>query len=308
MPKKKRAAQFRLELKEILIELLEACTHHILASRSIYPQSVFTKRLFGPTVCGVPIMVSEHADINNFITEGLSGFKDAIFNPISSNLIHQIDVVIIEIKDDGEERIIETYIFQFEFPQPSSSSAEDNLFLHEKDRFDMEQNVRALLLCLTSRMAELGPVNLKTKDSAEPNHSFNFRLHTSRQGAQVLADDLRWCKIPSHPNIFNHSVNSSSSILEDKDTQSGFSICDMVNKKSLQLEKLQNSEKRENTKIKKDKNLKNLNRNARKLLVEKMEQDLDLDMSDINSASVLVPVYQFDIPFKLKLLIEHSED
>ena len=74
------------------------------------------------------------------------------------------------------------------------------------------------------------------------------------------------------------------------------------------MAKLQKSEKGENTRIEKDKNIKNLNRNARKLLVEEMEQDLDSDVSDIHSASVLVPVYQFDIPFKLKLLIEHSED
>ena len=204
MLKKKHGSQFRIVLKDILIEVLEACIHHILASRSIYPQSVFTKRLFGPVQCGVPIMVSDHPDINNFITEGLTGFRDAILNTICSRVINQFDLVIVENTDDGVEHVIETYIFQFEFFL-SNDKANDNIFLEEKDRFDMEQNIRALILSLTSRMAELGPVKLKIKETIEPDYSFNFRLHTSRQGAQVLADDIRWCKVPSHPNMFCQS-------------------------------------------------------------------------------------------------------
>ena len=97
-------------------------------------------------------MASEHPDINSFIVEGLSGFKEALINPSLCNTIDQFDLVIIQNADNGQEPIVETYAFQFSF-YPVQSDTDSDMYLKEKDRITAEQNIRALMLSLTSRMA-----------------------------------------------------------------------------------------------------------------------------------------------------------
>ena len=173
------------------MELLEACIHHILASRSIYPDAIFTKRLFGPSHCGVPIMVSEHPDVNSFIIDGLSGLNEAINNNLLTNKIDQFDLVLIQNTEKGDEYILETYSFEFKFSHDLSGKCSDEAtHLKDCDRVKTEQNIRAMILCLSSRMAELGKIRPKIKEVSETNYSFNFGIHTSEEGAKYLSDDL----------------------------------------------------------------------------------------------------------------------
>ena len=303
MLRKKYGTQIRIDLRDTLVELLEASVNHVLATRMIYPKSIFTKQLFGPAHCGVPIMVSQHPDINNFITEGLTAFKDALYNPTASCLITQFDMVIVQNSEGGEEIILEKYIFRFELP--NSSGNVDNTFLKQKDSYDLEQNVRALLLCLTSRMGELGPIKPKI-DIYDPDYSFNFRLHTSRNGAQVLADNLKWCKIPSNCGLSQNSLASLSSEMLTGGETGGFSICDMVKEKSETFDMSDNTKKTEKSPAI-DRNIQN--KNLKKLLIDPTEDDLEwLNINQIKNNEVIMPVYQFISPFKLKLMIEHSED
>lgn len=312
MLKKKSGSTFRHDLRDLLIEILEACVHHILASRSIYPRSIFTQRLFGPVKGGVPIMASEHPDINSFIVEGLSGFKEAIINPSLSSTIDQFDLVIIQNADNGQEPVVETYAFQFAFYQAQSDTDSD-MYLKEKDRIAAEQNIRALMLSLTSRMAELGPLKSKMEKTNEADYFFNFRIHTSEQTAQRISEDLRWCKAPAIPRNCSGTIQSCSSTIPDTGDQSAFSICDMVLQRSqqqIECEKTGMVEKGEKPKSDRTDLTEKENEKQQFTLMEETEpnQTFYSEEEGTNGSEVIVPVYQFDIPFKFKLLIEHFED
>ena len=299
MMKKKQGKHVRSDLRDILVEFLEAAVHHILASRLIYPSTIFKKRLFGPVQFGVPIMVSEHPDVNDFITDGLTGVRDIIVNNIPSSMITQFDLVIIQNTNDGRELDLETYIFQFEFP---NSLNDTNMFLQPKDTSQLEQNMRAALLCLTSRLSEIG--NLKPElDEHDPDYCFNFRLHTSNNGAAAIADDLKWCKAPSVYEQLQ-ATETPGDAMDTEEKVDVFSICDMVEEKSKTLSKPNIS--RQSDSLKEEKCVKVEHRS---LLVEPTAEDLQLLSSEKNPDSrVLMPVYSFSTPFKLKMMIHHREN
>lgn len=302
--KNKPAVKFRTDLRETLVELVEASVHHILATRAIYPKSIFAKRLFGPIHLGMPVMVSEHPEINSFITEGLTGLKDTLFNPNSSHLINRFDLVILENTEDGREIILETYIFQFEFL--IDDCKEENFLLKQTDCTELKQNLQAIFLSLNSRLAELGPIQSETKYTLEPDYLFNFRLHTSHQVAQELAKELIWCKIPSTSNYLDHSRRSSPGTIDLEDGASGFSICDMVKQKSEELLKSKNPNKNKSSKAQRNKNPHS--KAVLKLLQEPSEKDKELlDINEKTNLYVITPVYQFNVPLKFQLLIEHIE-
>ena len=298
MMKKKHGKQIRSDLRDNLVELLEASTHHILFSRSIYPPSIFKKRLFGPVQFGVPIMVSEHPDINEFICDGLSGLRKILMNDNSANSISQFDLVIIQKGDNGTEYDLEKYMFNFEFP---NSKDEDKIFLQPKDVSELEQNMRAALLCLTSRLSELNILNPDT-DDPKTDYTFNFRLHTSNEGARAIADDFRWCKAPSS---FKKTKLVERSF-DDMDTEQteGFSICDLVEAKSKQLSKPDDSMEEKSKGFDASKETKH-----EKYLVEPTEEDIELlSMNKIDTSNVVTPVYSFTVPFKLSIMIDHKEE
>lgn len=297
MMKKKQGKRIFSDLRDILVEFLEAAVHHILASRSIYPSSIFKKRLFGPVQFGVPIMVSDHPDVNDFITDGLTGVRDILMNDIPSSLITQFDLVIIQNTNDGRELDLETYIFQFEFPDLLSDI---NILLQPKDASDLEQNIRGALLCLTSRLSEIGSLKPEV-EKLKPDYCFNFRLHTSYKGSEAIADDFRWCKSPAYEQLRATETSCDEMDTEEKNM---FSICDMVEEKSKKLAKPNISSQTENLDRARCEKIQH-----KSLLVEPTAEDLELLSSDkIKNTKVLLPVYSFSTPFKLKIMIEHTED
>ena len=305
MIKRKQAAHFRTDLRETLVELIEACTHHILATRSVYPKSIFKKQLFGPVHCGVPVMVCEHPDVNSFITEGLTGFKEALMNQITRSLISQFDLVINQNTHQGDEMILETYSFKFEFLSCNGTSRQ-NLLLKQEDYSDIEHNIRALLLCLTSRITEMGEIKPIIKGDGALDLSFNFRLHTVQRGADALANNLKWCKIPSEKSQSVTSEDPTDTAVNKDESSEGFSICDMVKEKSERLLNSKNPIKGEKTKIKPDIKL---DERIAQILQEPREDDSVLqNIAQNNACEVILPVYQFSNPFKLNLSIEFSED
>ena len=305
MIKRKQAAHFRTDLRETLVELIEACTHHILATRSVYPKSIFKKQLFGPVHCGVPVMVCEHPDVNSFITEGLTGFKEALMNQITLSLISQFDLVINQNTHQGDEMILETYSFKFEFLSCNGTSRQ-NLLLKQEDYSDIEHNIRALLLCLTSRMTEMGKIKPIIKGDGALDLSFNFRLHTVQRGADALANNLKWCKIPSEKSQSVTSEDPTDTAVNKDESSEGFSICDMVKEKSERLLNSKNPIKGEKPKIKPD--IKLDERIAHILQEPKEDDSVVQNIAQNNACEVILPVYQFNNPFKLNLSIEFSED
>ena len=305
MIKRRQAAHFRTDLRETLVELIEACTHHILATRSVYPKSIFKKQLFGPVHCGVPVMVCEHPDVNSFITEGLTGFKEALMNQITRSLISQFDLVINQNTHQGDEMILETYSFKFEFLSCNETSRQ-NLLLKQEDYSDIEHNIRALLRCLTSRMTEMGKIKPIIKGDGALDLSFNFRLHTVQRGADALANNLKWCKIPSEKSQSVTSEDPTDTAVNKDESSEGFSICDMVKEKSERLLNSKNPIKGEKTKIKPD--IKLDERIAHILQEPKEDDSVVQNIAQNNACEVILPVYQFNNPFKLNLSIEFSED
>lgn len=59
---------------EILLEFLEVAFNHILFFRKIYPKEVFVKQ----KIYGVPIYVSEHPELNEYLSNVLIAIKELI--------------------------------------------------------------------------------------------------------------------------------------------------------------------------------------------------------------------------------------
>ena len=196
----------------------------------------------------------------------------------------------------------------------SGKCSDEATHLKDCDRVKTEQNIRAMILCLSSRMAELGKIRPKIKEVSETNYSFNFRIHTSEEGAQYLSDDIRWGKVPSNPpqplEEGNDTDNSSSpSFIGDSDVEgeSTFSICDMVRKKvQTHQGQEEKGEKSKHEFISADS--RTLTKNNTCLSPHTLRgQDKSEDERDFNDSSVIVPVYRFDVPFNLTVLVEYFE-
>ena len=229
---------------------------------------------------------------------GANAIKLQTYLPSTMTLNCKNKHFIIQKSDNGREYDLEKYMFNFEFPK---SKDEDKIFVQTKDVSELEQNMRAALLCLTSRLSELSNLNAET-DDPKIDYTFNFRLHTSNEGARAIADDFRWCKAPSS---FKETKLVESSF-DDMDTEQteGFSICDLVEAKSKQLSKPDDSKEEKSESLDVCKETKH-----EKYLVEPTAEDIELLSTDeINASNVVTPVYSFTVPFKLSIMIEHKEE
>ncbi|EZA61613.1 Mitotic spindle assembly checkpoint protein MAD2B, partial [Ooceraea biroi] len=65
---------------EILLEFLEVAFNHILFFRKIYPKEIFVKR----KIYGVPIYVSEHPELNEYLSSVLIAIKELVKEDQSS--------------------------------------------------------------------------------------------------------------------------------------------------------------------------------------------------------------------------------
>ena len=77
-----------------------------------------------------------------------------------------------------------------------------DMYLKEQDRITAEQNIRALMLSLTSRMAELGPLKPKIEEFNEADYFFNFRIHTFPNYILMICTIGRLCARVGGPFLF----------------------------------------------------------------------------------------------------------
>ena len=136
--------------------------------------------------------------------------------------------------------------------------------------------------------------------------SFNFHLHTVQRGADALANVLKWCKIPSEKSQNTTTEDPTDTVVNKDENSEGFSICDMVKEKSEKLSNSKNPIKGEKAKIKPDITL---DERVTEILQDPKEDDSFIqNIAQNNACEVILPVYQFNHPFKLNLSIEFSED
>ncbi|XP_072036246.1 mitotic spindle assembly checkpoint protein MAD2B-like [Amphiura filiformis] len=112
---------------DILCEFLEVAIHQILYTRQIYPSGIFESR----KKYNVPVQLSRHPDVNQYITDVLQGIKPLIIK----QEVQCLTVVILS----PDRKPIERYVF--ELAPPTEPPAEDDSYL-----MILEQSLRAFLL------------------------------------------------------------------------------------------------------------------------------------------------------------------
>lgn len=84
---------------DILIEFLEVALHNILYVRNIYPPSIFVRR----KKYGVPVQMSTHPYLNEYITECLKTIRDLL----QKNEVRKVTVTFF----NENQRAIERFVF-----------------------------------------------------------------------------------------------------------------------------------------------------------------------------------------------------
>lgn len=84
---------------DILIEFLEVAVHNILYVRNIYPASIFVRR----KKYGVPVQMSTHPYLNEYITECLKTIRDLL----QKNEVRKVTLTFF----DETQRAIERFVF-----------------------------------------------------------------------------------------------------------------------------------------------------------------------------------------------------
>ena len=84
---------------DILIEFLEVAVHNVLYVRNIYPSSIFVRR----KKYGVPVQMSTHPYLNEYITECLKTIRDLL----QKNEVRKVTVTFF----NESQRAIERFVF-----------------------------------------------------------------------------------------------------------------------------------------------------------------------------------------------------
>ncbi|XP_059094748.1 mitotic spindle assembly checkpoint protein MAD2B-like [Tigriopus californicus] len=159
----------------ILLEFIECSIHQILFHRGVYPSKIFGSwQKFG-----VPVMISEHPWVNQFIRDHLRDWKQ---------LPHSNDGGTWDLLITHGSVVLERYVFDM--------NVEGWLAPQTKDALDMicsgllDHRFRALLLKLTSAMTNLPPIEPSLD---RDGLSFTFEWHTSQSGLDFPPSHINWC-------------------------------------------------------------------------------------------------------------------
>lgn len=89
----------RKAASDILVDFLEVAVHNVLYVRNIYPASIFVRR----KKYGVPVQMSTHPYLNEYITECLKTIRDLL----KKNEVRKVTVVFF----DEVQRPVERFVF-----------------------------------------------------------------------------------------------------------------------------------------------------------------------------------------------------
>lgn len=152
---------------DVLIEFLEIAIHDILYYRNIYPPNIFSlKKKYN-----IPIYVSKHPKVNEYITECLKTAKELL----EANVVKRIALVISTDKNVP----VEKYVFEI---QQSKSDYQDKFFVK------IEEVFREYLL----RIA-VAEVSLK---KLPENCTFEIQITTDEQSSVKLNENVSHVHFP----------------------------------------------------------------------------------------------------------------
>lgn len=152
---------------DVLIEFLEIAIHDILYYRNIYPENIFTlKKKYN-----IPIYVSKHPKVNEYITECLKTAKELL----EGNVVKQIALVVLTDKDLP----VEKYVFEI---QQSNTDYQDKYFVKTEEVF------RQYLLKVA-----VAEISLK---KLPENCTFEIQITTNEQSSVKLNENVGHVHFP----------------------------------------------------------------------------------------------------------------
>lgn len=199
---------------DLLIEMLEVCTHNVLFLRRIYPFGIFQPRqLYGCTVHR-----SRFPTLNEYIANALRAAQFLHH----TNQLHKFEIVLSidpsqwprSVVSDEIIPKLESYIFDIGPPPPSASSStgnsagtangtvsaknaggnakrstrSENAHAEYERLAQFEETMRALLLSLDAKCKNLRALPKQV--------SFSIQLHTTQSAHVRLTDDVKLQDFP----------------------------------------------------------------------------------------------------------------
>lgn len=154
---------------DILTEFLEVAVHNILYIRNIYPPSIFVRR----KKYGVPVQMSIHPYLNEYITECLKTIRDLL----QRNEVRKVTVTFF----NETQRAIERFVFDI-LDLNKTLNQDDPYFIKGEEAF------RGFCLKLAVTASYLRPLPEKS--------TFRVQIHTSETVSVSLAEDPRYQDFP----------------------------------------------------------------------------------------------------------------
>ncbi|XP_021922607.1 mitotic spindle assembly checkpoint protein MAD2B isoform X3 [Zootermopsis nevadensis] len=180
---------------DILIEFLEVAIHNVLYVRNIYPTSIFVRR----KKYGVPVQMSTHPYLNEYITECLKTIKDLL----TKNEVRKVTVVFF----DEAQIPVERFIFDI---------LDLNRTLNQDDPYFIkgEEALRGFCLKLAMTGSNLKPLPSKS--------TFRVQLHTIEAVSVSLAEEPRYQDFPWIETVEQETEVMNPSIVPIRTLDTGF--------------------------------------------------------------------------------------
>lgn len=155
---------------EIFLEFFEVAIHQILYVRKLYPEEIFMSR----KKYNIPVHMSSHPGLNNYITGSLSSIK---------NLIQQKNICQVSLLIEDGNTPVENFVFEVNVLQ--------NIPRKESDYSELEQSLRSVILRILACGAEMR----KLKESC----SFEILVSCEKDCETDLnmndQDAMKWIKV-----------------------------------------------------------------------------------------------------------------
>lgn len=164
-------SQDKIIASDILLEFLEVAFHNILYYRKLYPAAIFAKkRIYGTT-----IHVSQHPDVNRYITNVLACVQDLIQQ--DENCLKSVNLLFL----NKDQTPIEKFTFRLDQLR-NNITGDDTYFMI------IEETLRALCLKLSMCETYLDPL--------PTDSSFVIKIAVNQAAEAFLIENSKYNNFP----------------------------------------------------------------------------------------------------------------
>lgn len=188
--------EFENAAADILLEFLEVAIHNIIYIRHIYPSSIFERR----KKYGVPVQMSIHPHLNEYITECLKTIKELL----KKNEVRRVTVVF----SDKHRTPVEIFVFDILDLNRNFQIESDPYLLRVEEAF------RGFCLRLSVTGTQLKPL---PEDS-----TFSVQIHTIETASVSLAEDHNFENFPWIEADLRETEVMEPSIMPIKTMETGY--------------------------------------------------------------------------------------